>query len=43
VAAHGDEIEIGSSKHLDAPVITNSRDEWMTFLEGVWQGDFGGL
>jgi len=40
VAAHGDEIVIGSSKHLDGPVVTYSRDEWATFLEGVRQGDF---
>jgi hypothetical protein len=43
VAAHGDKIIIGSSRHLDGPVITYSCDEWTTFLEGVRQGDFDDL
>jgi hypothetical protein len=43
VAAHGDEIVIGSSKHLDGPVITYSRAEWVAFVEGVRQGDFDDL
>jgi predicted secreted Zn-dependent protease len=43
VAAKGDEIIIGSTKHADGPVISYSRDEWTTFLEGVRQGDFDDL
>ena len=43
VAARGDEIFIRSSKHLDGPVITYSRDEWTVVLEGVRQGDFDDL
>jgi hypothetical protein len=43
VAAHGDEIVIGSSKHLDGPVIAYTRDEWAAFVEGVRQGDFDDL
>ena len=43
VAAHGDEIVIGSSKHPDEPVIAYSRDEWAAFVEGVRQGDFDDL
>jgi predicted secreted Zn-dependent protease len=43
VAAHGDDIVIGSSKQLDGPVIAYSRDEWTAFLEGVRQGDFDDL
>jgi predicted secreted Zn-dependent protease len=43
VAVRGDEIVIGSSKDLDGPVITYSRDEWKVFLEGVRQGDFDDL
>jgi predicted secreted Zn-dependent protease len=43
VAAHDDEIIIGSSKHLDGPVIAYSRDEWAVFVEGVRQGDFDDL
>jgi len=43
VAAKGDEIIIGSTKHADGPVISYSRDEWVTFLEGVRQGDFDDL
>jgi hypothetical protein len=43
VAAHGDEMVIRSSKHLDGPVIVGTRDGWATFLEGVRQGDFDDL
>ncbi len=43
VAARGDEIVIGSSKHLDGPVIAYSRDEWAAFVEGIRQGDFDDL
>jgi predicted secreted Zn-dependent protease len=43
VAAHGDEILIGSSKHLDGPVIVYSRDEWAAFVEGIREGDFDDL
>jgi len=43
VAAYGDEIVVGSTKHLDGPVIAYSRDEWTTFLEAVRQGDFDDL
>jgi predicted secreted Zn-dependent protease len=43
VAAQGDQIVIASSKHLDGPVIAYSREEWVTFLEGVRQGDFDDL
>ncbi len=43
VAAHGDEVVIGSSKHLDGPVIVYSREEWAAFVEGIRQGDFDGL
>jgi predicted secreted Zn-dependent protease len=40
VAARDDEIVIGSSKHLDGPVIAYSREEWAAFVEGIRQGDF---
>jgi predicted secreted Zn-dependent protease len=43
VAAHGDTIVIGSSKHLDGPVIRYSRDEWAAFVDGIRQGDFDDL
>jgi len=43
VAAHGEEIVIGSSKHLDGPVISYTRAEWDTFVEGIRQGDFDDL
>ena len=43
VAAHGDTIVIGSSEHLDGPVIAYSRDEWTAFVQGVRDGDFDDL
>lgn len=43
VAAHGDKIVIGSSKHLDGPVIAYSRDEWAAFVQGIREGDFDDL
>jgi Domain of unknown function (DUF397) len=43
VAASGDEIIIGSSKHLDGPVISYSREEFAAFVEGIRQGDFDDL
>lgn len=43
VAAQGDEIVIGSSKHLDGPVISYTRSEWAAFVEGVREGDFDDL
>ena len=43
VAAHRDTIVIGSSKHLDGPVIAYSRDEWKAFVQGVRDGDFDDL
>lgn len=43
VAAHGDAIVVGSSKHLDGPLISYSRAEWAAFVEGIRQGDFDDL
>jgi hypothetical protein len=43
VAAHGDTIVIGSSKHRDGPVIAYSRDEWTAFVQGIREGDFDDL
>lgn len=43
VAAHGDEIVVGSTTHPDGPVISYSRAEWAAFVEGIRQGDFDDL
>jgi len=43
VAPNGDAILIGDSKNPDGPVLSYSRDEFRTFVEGIRQGDFDDL
>ncbi|MGH3396264.1 MAG: DUF397 domain-containing protein [Streptosporangiaceae bacterium] len=43
VAASGDTILIGDSKSPDGPVLAYTQSEWLTFVEGVKQGDFDNL
>jgi hypothetical protein len=43
VAPQGNQIIIGDSKKPHGPVLTYSRTEWHTFVEGIRQGDFDGL
>lgn len=43
VAANGDAVVIGDSKNPDGPVLSYSRTEFRTFVEGVRQGDFDDL
>jgi hypothetical protein len=43
VAASGDTIFIGDSKSPDGPVLAYTHSEWLTFVEGVKQGDFDNL
>jgi len=40
VAATGDKIVIGSP---EGPILAYSHSEWITFVEGVRQGDFDDL
>ena len=39
----GSAVLIGDSKHPDGPVLTYSRAEWKTFVEGIRGGDFDDL
>ena len=43
VAPDGSNVLIGDSKNPSGPVLTYSRDEWQTFVEGIRQGDFDNL
>jgi Domain of unknown function (DUF397) len=43
VATNGHEFYIGDSKAPKGPVLAYSRDEWVTFLDGVKRGDFDHL
>jgi Domain of unknown function (DUF397) len=43
VAASGDMIVVGDSKFPDAPVLAYTRDEWITFVDAVRQGEFDDL
>jgi hypothetical protein len=43
VAPSGDLIVIGDSKNPDGPVLSYSRHEWHTFVEGIRHGDFDDL
>lgn len=43
VATNGDEFFIGDSKTPEGPVLAYSRDEWITFINGVKLGDFDHL
>jgi Domain of unknown function (DUF397) len=42
VATNGDTVFIGGS-NLDGPVLSYTREEWITFAEGIRQGDFDDL
>ena len=43
VASSGETILIGDSKSPDGPVLAYTQSEWLTFVEGVKQGDFDNL
>lgn len=43
IAANGDEVFIGDSKAPEGPVLAYTRDEWITFVDGVKRGDFDHL
>jgi hypothetical protein len=43
IATNGVEYFIGDSKSPAKPVLSYSRSEWITFVEGVKQGDFDHL
>jgi predicted secreted Zn-dependent protease len=43
VAPQANKIIIGDSKNPGGPVLTYSRTEWYTFVDGIRQGDFDGL
>jgi hypothetical protein len=43
IATNGSEFFIGDSKAPEGPVLSYSRDEWNTFIEGVRRGDFDHL
>jgi hypothetical protein len=43
VATNGDKFFIGDSKEPEGLVLAYSRDEWVTFVDGVKQGDFDHL
>lgn len=43
VATNGSEFFIGDSKAPGGSVLAYSRDEWITFLDGVKRGDFDHL
>jgi hypothetical protein len=43
VAARGDTVFLGDSKAPEGPILSYSRSEWITFVEGIRRGDFDGL
>ncbi len=43
VAVDGSAVLIGDSKDPGGPVLTYSRAEWKTFVEGIRGGDFDDL
>jgi len=43
VAARNDTVFIGDSKSPNSPILSYSRDEWLSFVEGVRRGDFDDL
>jgi Domain of unknown function (DUF397) len=43
IATNGTEFFIGDSKAPEGPVLAYTRDEWVTFLNGVKRGDFDHL
>jgi Domain of unknown function (DUF397) len=43
IATNGDEFFIGDSKASRGPILSYSRDEWITFIDGVKRGDFDHL
>jgi Domain of unknown function (DUF397) len=43
VATSGNNVVIGDSKSPEGPVLTYSRSEWATFVEGIRHGDFDDL
>jgi Domain of unknown function (DUF397) len=43
IATNGAEFFIGDSKDHRGPVLAYSRDEWLTFVDGVKRGDFDHL
>ena len=43
IASRGGMVVIGDSKDPDGPILSYSRTEWRTFVEGVKQGDFDDL
>lgn len=40
VAQIGEQIAVRDSKSLDSSVLTYSREEWQTFVDGVKAGEF---
>jgi hypothetical protein len=43
VATNGHEFFIGDTKSPKGPALAYSRDEWLTFVDGVKRGDFDHL
>ncbi len=43
VAANADMIVIGDTKNPDGPMLSYTRKEWATFVEGIREGDFDDL
>lgn len=43
VAASGNAIVLGDTKHPDGPTLVFSREEWDSFADGIRRGDFNNL
>jgi Domain of unknown function (DUF397) len=43
IATNGQDFFIGDSKAPTGPVLAYTRDEWITFVDGVKRGDFDHL
>jgi Domain of unknown function (DUF397) len=43
IGAADGKIVLGDSKYPDGPVLSYSREEWITFVDAVRQGEFDDL